>query len=68
MLAFLCGYSYTKRFTSMAHFWLGVSLMLAPISAWIAIRGEIVMGNTMDLLPSPYRRFLCSLFCQEPED
>ena len=52
VLLFLFGYSYTKRFTSMAHFWLGVSLMLAPISAWIAIRGEIVMGNAMDLLPS----------------
>jgi len=39
VLAFLCAYSLTKRFTSLAHYWLGVSLMLAPISAWIAIRG-----------------------------
>jgi 4-hydroxybenzoate polyprenyltransferase len=29
----------TKRFTPLAHFWLGASLMLAPVSAWIAIRG-----------------------------
>ncbi len=39
VLLFLCAYSYTKRFTSLAHFWLGASLLLAPLSAWIAIRG-----------------------------
>jgi 4-hydroxybenzoate polyprenyltransferase len=39
VLAFICLYSVTKRFTALAHFWLGASLMLAPVSAWIAIRG-----------------------------
>jgi 4-hydroxybenzoate polyprenyltransferase len=39
VLLFICGYSYTKRFTALAHFWLGTSLMLAPLAAWIAIRG-----------------------------
>jgi 4-hydroxybenzoate polyprenyltransferase len=39
VLIFLCAYSYTKRFTSLAHFWLGASLLLAPVSAWIALRG-----------------------------
>ena len=39
VLAFLCAYSYTKRFTALAHFWLGASLMLAPVAAWIALRG-----------------------------
>src|SRR5687768_14355804 len=29
VLLFLLGYSYTKRFTSLAHFWLGTALMLA---------------------------------------
>lgn len=38
VLAFVCGYSYTKRFTALAHFWLGASLLLAPLGAWIAIR------------------------------
>jgi 4-hydroxybenzoate polyprenyltransferase len=38
VLLFLFGYSYAKRFTSLAHFWLGVSLMLAPMAAWAAIR------------------------------
>lgn len=39
VLLFICIYSLTKRFTALAHFWLGASLMLAPVSAWIAIRG-----------------------------
>jgi 4-hydroxybenzoate polyprenyltransferase len=39
VLLFVCAYSYTKRFTALAHFWLGASLLLAPLSAWIAIRG-----------------------------
>jgi len=39
VLVFIGAYSLTKRFTFLAHFWLGASLMLAPLSAWIAIRG-----------------------------
>lgn len=39
VLLFICAYSLTKRFTALAHFWLGASLMLAPLSAWIAILG-----------------------------
>jgi 4-hydroxybenzoate polyprenyltransferase len=41
VLLWLLGYSYTKRFTSLAHFWLGASLSLAPVAAWIALRGGI---------------------------
>ena len=41
VLIWLLGYSYTKRFTSLAHFWLGASLSLAPVAAWIALRGGI---------------------------
>jgi 4-hydroxybenzoate polyprenyltransferase len=40
VLLWLLGYSYTKRFTNLAHFWLGASLSLAPVAAWIALRGE----------------------------
>lgn len=39
VLAFVCAYSLSKRFTALAHFWLGASLMLAPVAAWIAIVG-----------------------------
>lgn len=41
VLAFLCGYSLTKRFTSLAHFWLGTALCMSPIAAWIALRGGV---------------------------
>jgi len=41
VLLWLLAYSYTKRFTSLAHFWLGAALMLAPIAAWIALRGDL---------------------------
>ena len=41
VLAFLCGYSYAKRFTSLCHYWLGAALSLSPMAAWIAIRGEV---------------------------
>jgi 4-hydroxybenzoate polyprenyltransferase len=41
VLLWLLAYSYTKRFTSLSHFWLGISLSLAPIAAWIALKGTI---------------------------
>jgi 4-hydroxybenzoate polyprenyltransferase len=52
VLLFLLGYSYAKRFTSLAHFWLGAALALAPVAAWIAIRGETVLQSPADLLPA----------------
>jgi 4-hydroxybenzoate polyprenyltransferase len=52
VLAFLLGYSFAKRFTALAHFWLGAALMLAPICAWIALRGEAVIANSLDILPA----------------
>ena len=51
VLAFLFAYSLTKRFTALAHFWLGSALMLAPIATWIAIRGDVVMDHPTDLWP-----------------
>jgi 4-hydroxybenzoate polyprenyltransferase len=52
VLAFLAGYSYAKRFTALAHFWLGMALSLSPVAAWIAIRGETVVANPIDLSPA----------------
>lgn len=52
VLAWLLGYSYAKRFTMFAHVWLGAALGLAPIGAWIAIRGGIVTADPADLLPA----------------
>jgi len=36
----ILGYSYTKRFTELSHIILGVGLGLAPIGAYIAVKGE----------------------------
>jgi len=52
VLLFLLGYSYAKRFTSLAHFWLGAALAVSPVAAWIAIRGEIVLQAPRDLYPA----------------
>jgi len=52
VLLFLLAYSYTKRFTALAHFWLGAALMLAPVCVWIAIRGELLAANPADILPA----------------
>ena len=41
VLAFLLSYSYSKRFTSLCHYWLAAALMLAPIATWIAITGAV---------------------------
>lgn len=43
-LVVVFGYSYTKRFTHASHFVLGAALGLAPIGAWIGIRGESGMS------------------------
>ncbi len=34
-------YSYTKRFTSLSHVFLGLSLGIAPVGGWIAVTGRI---------------------------
>jgi len=52
VLAWLLGYSYAKRFTMLAHVWLGAALGMAPVAAWIAIRGEAVLARPADILPA----------------
>ncbi|NQT36659.1 MAG: 4-hydroxybenzoate octaprenyltransferase [Planctomycetes bacterium] len=47
VLLFLFAYSFTKRFTSLAHFWLGAALMLAPMAAWVALRAELAWAPTV---------------------
>lgn len=39
VVAVLFAYSYTKRFTWLCHLVLGAALSLAPLCAWIAVRG-----------------------------
>ena len=64
VLAFLFGYSFAKRFTVLSHFWLGAALMLAPLAAWVAIRGgrelgAIGVGGGGNVLGGGVRRNLC---------
>jgi 4-hydroxybenzoate polyprenyltransferase len=39
----VCGYSYTKRFTTLSHLILGFSLALGPLGAWIAVTGRMAL-------------------------
>jgi len=47
-LLVVLGYSYTKRFTWLAHLILGLGLSLAPIGAYLAVKGRF------DILPILY--------------
>jgi len=38
---FLVGYSYTKRFTWLCHFWLGLTIGAATAGGWIAVTGAV---------------------------
>src|SRR5512137_972606 len=38
-LAVICFYSLTKRFTDYTHVFLGLALALAPVGAWLAVKG-----------------------------
>ena len=51
-LAVVFGYSYTKRFTPLSHLVLGLALAIAPVGAWLAVRGAfavepIVLGSAV---------------------
>jgi 4-hydroxybenzoate polyprenyltransferase len=40
-LLVILGYSLTKRFTALSHLVLGLSLGLAPVGGWLAVRGDL---------------------------
>jgi 4-hydroxybenzoate polyprenyltransferase len=41
-LVMICFYSLTKRFTDYTHVFLGLALALAPVGAWLAVKGGAV--------------------------
>lgn len=41
-VALICFYSFCKRFTAGAHFFLGLALSAAPMGAWAAVRGTLL--------------------------
>ncbi len=43
-LAIILAYSYTKRFTAFSHLLLGLSLAIAPVGGWVAVRGELSLA------------------------
>lgn len=43
-LLIICFYSLTKRFTDFTHIYLGVALALAPLGAWLAVKGSIALS------------------------
>jgi 4-hydroxybenzoate polyprenyltransferase len=44
---FLVGYSFTKRFTVLSHFILGFTDGLAPVGAWVAVRGSLFAAEDL---------------------
>ena len=54
-LVVICFYSLTKRFTDYTHAVLGVALALAPVGAWLAVKGadlsplEVLQMTTLAL-------------------
>ena len=46
-LVLVCFYSLTKRFTDYTHVFLGIALALAPVGAWLAVKGADVSGWEM---------------------
>ena len=43
-LVVICFYSLTKRFTDYTHVYLGLALALAPVGAWLAVKGGDLSG------------------------
>jgi 4-hydroxybenzoate polyprenyltransferase len=41
VLTFLSAYPLLKRFTRLCHYYLGAALALAPVCAWLAVRGTL---------------------------
>ena len=39
-LVWILSYSYAKRFTSLAHLWLGGALAIAPVGGYLAVAGS----------------------------
>lgn len=43
-------YPYTKRFTWSCHFWLGLTMGLAPLGGWVAVTNEITPAALLIML------------------
>jgi 4-hydroxybenzoate polyprenyltransferase len=52
-LIVICFYSLTKRFTDYTHVFLGIALALAPIGAWLAVKGGFGFESPAGAFASP---------------
>jgi len=52
-LVVICFYSLTKRFTDYTHVFLGLALALAPVGAWLAVKGEFGFMSPAGMFTSP---------------
>jgi 4-hydroxybenzoate polyprenyltransferase len=52
-LGVICFYSLTKRFTDYTHVFLGLALALAPVGAWLAVKGEFGFASPAGMFSSP---------------
>jgi 4-hydroxybenzoate polyprenyltransferase len=52
-LVVICFYSLTKRFTDYTHVFLGLALALAPVGAWLAVRGGFGFTSPVGMFASP---------------
>jgi 4-hydroxybenzoate polyprenyltransferase len=50
VLGVLFGYSFAKRVTWLAHGILGLALGLAPLGAWLAVRGNVTQDAHLPVL------------------
>jgi 4-hydroxybenzoate polyprenyltransferase len=51
-LVVICFYSLTKRFTDYTHAFLGLALALAPVGAWLAVKGEFGFASPAGIFSS----------------
>lgn len=71
VLVVVLGYPYAKRFTALCHVWLGVALGIAPVGAWVAVRGAfdgwpvpVLLGAAVTCWTAG---FDCIYACQDAE-
>jgi len=52
VLLYLCGYSFTKRFTQWSHLYLGTAVALSPVATWVAIHPDSLSATAWLLMGS----------------
>ncbi len=56
ILLYLCGYSFTKRFTRWSHYYLGSAIALSPVAAWVTCTSSVPDRGSTSTPLAPHRR------------